>query len=81
MYGENRKLITRQCITCGTHVAMRVDPEDAERHVKQGVFVQDAFADRNGRPYLTATERELWISKVCDFCWHALCSSDRLAYS
>jgi len=80
VFGENRKLITLSCPVCKKHVALRVDPEDVARHTKDGVFVQVAFADRTGRPYLSAAERELFLT-CCGDCWNALCSSDPLAYS
>lgn len=57
MFGENRKLITLRCCVCKTWVAIRVDPDDLERHLRHGVFVQDAFIDRDGTPYLSPSER------------------------
>ncbi len=81
MFGENLKLMTLQCCTCQKWTALRVDPEDLERHMRQGVFVQHAFVDRAGRSYLTAGERELFLSQCCNDCWHLLCASDPLAYN
>lgn len=78
MFGENRKLITLCCPVCMQHVALRADPEDVERH-KCGVFVQNAFADRNGVPYLNPSERELFLT-CCGACWSLLCSSNPLDY-
>lgn len=80
MNGERRELITMACTTCKNQVVMRVDPDDVRRHM-DGMFVQDAFSDRDGVPYLTPAEREMWISGCCDECWHALCPSDPLAYN
>ncbi|MGA2919843.1 MAG: hypothetical protein ABSE28_01970 [Candidatus Sulfotelmatobacter sp.] len=40
---------------------------------------QDAFADRRGRPHLSAAERELFLSECCDDCCHLLCPNDKLA--
>ena len=51
---------------------LRVDPEDLERHAA-GVFVQHAFVDRTGKPYLSPAELELFISACCSSCWHLLC--------
>jgi len=53
------------------------------RHVRGGVYVQHAFVDRNGKPYLSAAERELFpaCSGVCASCWKLLCPSDKLACS
>jgi hypothetical protein len=80
MYGDNRELITKGCIVCKKQVAMRVDSEDVQRF-NEGMFVQHAFADRNGVPYLTPGERELWIEELCEECWYLLCPADPLAYN
>ena len=81
MFGEERKLITIQCSVCKKVIAMRVDSEDLYRHMRDGVFVQHAFVDRTGKPYLTAAERELFLSGCCGECWHLLCPSNLLAYN
>jgi len=82
MYGEKRdRLITIRCVTCQKWTAIRLDPDDFYRHVRDGVYVQHAFARRDGKPYLTSAERELFISAVCDSCWPLLCPVDRLAYN
>jgi hypothetical protein len=52
MFGEKLQLITKQCCVCKKWTALRVDPDDLERH-REGLFVQHAFVDRMGRPYLT----------------------------
>ena len=71
MYGEKRELITFQCRTCNAACPVWVDREDLER-VKLGVLVRNAFANRGGESYLTAAERELFISGTCDSCWQTL---------
>ena len=81
MHGENRELITMQCCVCKRWVALRLDKEDLDRHVRDGVFAQHAFTNHNGKPYLDAAERELFISKLCSDCWALLCPSSRLAYN
>ena len=81
MYGTNLQLITLQCCVCQQWVALRVDPDDLDRYVKGGVFVQHAFVTRDGKPYLSASERELFITAVCGECYSLLCPSDRLAYN
>ena len=82
MYGEKLdKLICVKCCICGRFTAIRLDPADLDRHVNGGVFVQFAFADRNGVPYLDAGLRELLISRVCPADWALLCPSSPLAYS
>lgn len=81
MHGNNRnQLLTPRCVVCGTVVALRVDPEDVERH-RSGVLIQNAFADESGTPYLDAEQRELLISGTCGDCYALLCSSNPLAYS
>ena len=74
MFGKNLQLITKQCQLCHIWVAIRIDPEDIQRHM-EGVLVQDAF------PYLSHADRELgWLSGICDECWHLLCSENLLDY-
>lgn len=79
-FGQNLELIVRQCCCCQKWVAMRVDPEDVDRHVIGGVFVQHAFSDRRGRPYISAADREMWISGVCGTCYDLLCPHDPKEY-
>ena len=73
MYGTRRtELVLIRCRVCKRWVAVRVDPDDLERYAN-GVFVQHAFRDRTGKPYLSAAERELFISACCGSCWDLLC--------
>jgi hypothetical protein len=73
VHGANRnQLLTPRCAVCGKFVALRVDPEDAERRAA-GLFVQDAYADADGNPYLTPAEREILISSTCGACYLLLC--------
>jgi hypothetical protein len=82
VYGTNLQLITKQCCVCRAWVALRVDPDDLKRHVEGGVFVQHAFIGRDGKSYLSSSERELFLSGVCGECWSLLCpSGDPLAYN
>jgi hypothetical protein len=81
MYGDNLELITKTCITCKKQFAMRVDPDDVQRF-NDGMFVQHAFAGRDGVPYLTPGERQLWLDdQLCEECWYLLCPKDPLAYN
>jgi hypothetical protein len=76
VFGNNRaKLITICCRCCRRWHVVRVDPEDLEHHVSDGVFVQFAF------PYLDSGDRELVLTATCPACWAVLCASDPLAYS
>ena len=63
MFGEKRKLMAVRCCVCRKWIALRVDPDDLERHRNKGVFVQRAFVDRKGRPYRTPHQRELFLTK------------------
>lgn len=80
MFGKKLDLITLQCGVCQKWTALRVDLEDLGRH-RDGVYVQHAFVHRNGKPYLTAAERELFLSGCCNDCWRLLCPSDAIAYN
>ena len=80
MFGEKLQLITKQCCVCKKWTALRVDPDDLERH-RKGLFVQHAFVDPMGRPYLTPVEQELFLSECCNDCWNLLCPSDEPAYN
>ena len=81
MFGEKRDtLVTKICSECKKAVVVRVDPDDLQRHA-DGMFVQHAFADRNGIPYLAPELRELWLSGVCGECWTKLCPHDVKAYN
>lgn len=74
MYGQKlSQLVTVQCVCCRKWTAIRLDPDDLDRHVNDDVFVQHAFADRSGKPYLSASDRELLLSAVCSHCWDLLC--------
>jgi hypothetical protein len=80
MHGQKKtKLILIQCARCRKWQVVRMDPEVLERHAN-GMLVQDAFANRQGVPYLEASLRELWISGACGECWPLLCSPNRCDY-
>ena len=77
MFGEKLDLITLQCCVCFKWTALRVDLEDLGRHREHGVYVQHAFVNRNGKPYLTAAERELFLPGCCNECWDCYASAIR----
>ena len=82
MYGTNRtKLILIRCVCCHLWQVVRVDPEDLDRHLGGGVFVQHAFVNKNGTPYLSPAERELFISACCGSCWSLLMPASPMAYN
>jgi hypothetical protein len=77
MPGENGavhrdQLVLICCVVCKRWVVVRVDGDDLRRH-HDGVFVQFAFTNENGVPYLSPAERELFITAVCGSCWSLLC--------
>jgi len=81
MHGTNLSVIAlRRCAVCRKFVAVRLDPDDLDRH-RSGVPVQDAFTNENGVPYMSAGDRELFISGVCSDCWSLLCAPNPLDYS
>jgi hypothetical protein len=80
MYGTNLQVIALRCCVCRQWVALRVDPDDLERYVN-GMLVQFAFTNRNGTPYLSPAERELFISACCGSCWSLLCPASPTAYN
>jgi hypothetical protein len=68
-----RTLLLVECACCHKWQVVRLDPDDLERHA-EGTFVQFAFVDRKGTPYLSPAERELFISAWCGSCWELLCA-------
>jgi hypothetical protein len=60
------QLILFRCAVCRKFVVVRVRKDGLERHAN-GVYVQHAF------PYLSAAERELFITQTCGDCWAILC--------
>ena len=73
MYGTNlSEVIALRCAVCKKFVAVRLDPDDWQRY-RNGMFVQFAFANEKGAPYLSPAERELFISAICGSCWELLC--------
>jgi hypothetical protein len=58
-------VITPTCRTCKTDYLLKVNAEDIKK-INQGVHVQNAM------PYLSAGERELLISGICDTCFNKM---------
>ena len=58
---ERTQPVNLQC-SCGRIVTCMVRPQDLVAR-ENGALVQDAF------PYLTASEREMFISRLCGTCW------------
>ena len=57
------------CIHCGETYHIQVALDDLEAW-ENGELIQEAM------PYLTAGERELFISGTCDNCWENMFPSD-----
>jgi hypothetical protein len=71
MYGEHTYPTTMTCSECGEHITSMVDSEDVTR-LREGMEGAQAFANRDGVPYLDRTQRELFISGICAKCWAKL---------
>lgn len=54
--------LSTTCIQCGKQVEVEVNKEDLKKY-QEGMHIQDAF------PYLTAGEREVFISGICGECF------------
>ena len=64
---ERTMEIAVECVLCGTEHILMVRPEDWTVYQSPDrPYVQDIF------PYLTASERELLISGICDTCFHRM---------
>jgi hypothetical protein len=59
---ENKLDCHFQCVNCDNMPIVTVSQEQYDSW-KDGEFVQKAF------PHLSADERELFISGICDGCW------------
>lgn len=62
-------IIEMNCSECGRAVALKVRDEDWVRR-RNGELVQHCF------PYLSAAEREMFVSGVCGECWETMFGSD-----
>lgn len=63
------RILTIQCHVCHKIQQLSVRPKDYTTWVN-GTHAQHAF------PYLSATQRELLISKTCAQCWDALFTAE-----
>ena len=66
---NNRKPVSISCSHCLAEYSVMVNPEDIIRW-QSGDYIQDCM------PYLSAAERELFISRTCDNCWKNLFGDD-----
>lgn len=67
---NNEKVeIQKTCVLCGKTVSLMVRPQDVVDH-KRGKLVQNAF------PYLSADERELFVSGICGTCFDEMFKGD-----
>ena len=62
-YIESPVTISVTCKHCGHSFSFIVQTEDFENFM----FGEDTLSNK---PYLTAEERELLESQLCDSCWH-----------
>ena len=62
--------ISITCRTCKTEYLMDVESADVDKRNK-GALIQDAF------PYLSADERELFITQMCGKCYDKMFRDDQ----
>lgn len=60
---ENKITIKVRCKCCGQETPVYVDLEDLGAWQRGEKLVQDAF------PYLSASKRELLMTRICPDCW------------
>ncbi len=54
-----------ECVKCGEEQAIEAKVEDVNSW-RDGVLIQNAM------PYLSADEREMFISGICPICWEKI---------
>jgi len=82
MFGDKKETVRLDCSVCHKPQFIMVDLEDVERAMaERSKNVMGVFVDREGKPYVTPAEAEMFISKTCDNCWKLLCPDDDLAYN
>tara|TARA_R100000008_G_scaffold85411_1_gene75260 strand:- start:3302 stop:3499 length:198 start_codon:yes stop_codon:yes gene_type:complete len=54
-----------ECVKCGGEQAIEAKVEDVNSW-RDGVLIQNAM------PYLSADEREMFISGICPICWEKI---------
>jgi hypothetical protein len=67
---SNRRPMSISCSRCGAEYSVMVNPEDVIRWQAGHGYIQEVM------PYLSASEREMFISGTCDTCWNNLFGSD-----
>ena len=66
----NLTILNCKCRMCNKDYALKVKTEDHTDYVSNGKLIQLAF------PYLSAGERELIISGICDTCFTDMFKDD-----
>lgn len=66
----NLTILNCKCRMCNKDYALKVKTEDHTDYVSNGKLIQLAF------PYLSAGERELIISGICDTCFTDIFKDD-----
>ena len=64
--GVNLTIINCTCRICKIPYALKVKKDDYADYCNNGKLIQNCF------PYLTAGERELIISGICDTCFNKM---------
>ena len=67
---KGKTIIHKQCTSCKKEYLIEVNKEDLYAYMNGGKLIQLAF------PYLSAGERELIISGICDTCFNDMMKDD-----
>ena len=68
--GKRKTIIHKQCTSCKKIYHIEVNKKDLYAYMNDGKLIQNAF------PYLSAGERELIISGICDTCFNDMMKDD-----
>ena len=63
---DDRITVAIPCVECHRPQEIKIRPGDVERYKAGEGSVQSVF------PYLTASEREMFLSRICGTCWDRL---------
>ena len=66
----NLTILNITCLLCNKPYVITVNKDDFTDYYSNGKLIQDCF------PYLTAGERELIITKICNTCFDKIYEND-----
>ena len=70
MVATDKQVYDVQCRQCGVVYNILANRDDVEAWLSGSGYIQDILG------YLSAAERELFISGTCDNCWKSMFGSD-----